>query len=68
MAHRLGKASHSRWPVATHLDLARALLDEDLLAVDPIWAVAGSPHHVFQTSASELMGITGARASFVRAE
>lgn len=44
------------------------LLDEDLLALDPIWAAAGSPHHVFQTTASELMRITGAKASFVRAE
>ena len=36
------------------------LLDEDLLALDPVWAAAGSPSHVFRTSAAELRRITGA--------
>jgi prolyl-tRNA editing enzyme YbaK/EbsC (Cys-tRNA(Pro) deacylase) len=43
------------------------LLDEDLLALDPIWAAAGSPSHVFRTSASELLRMTGAKAIPVRA-
>ena len=43
------------------------LLDEDLLALDPIWAAAGSPNHVFRTRASELMRITGAKAVLVKA-
>ena len=42
------------------------LLDEDLLALDPIWAAAGSPRHVFQTSAAELLRITGAQVAVVR--
>ena len=43
------------------------LLDEDLLALDPIWAAAGSPRHVFQTTAEELRRITGATVAAVRA-
>jgi prolyl-tRNA editing enzyme YbaK/EbsC (Cys-tRNA(Pro) deacylase) len=36
------------------------LLDEGLLALDPVWAAAGSPSHVFRTSAAELVRMTGA--------
>ncbi|HET6185093.1 MAG TPA: YbaK/EbsC family protein [Acetobacteraceae bacterium] len=43
------------------------LIDEDLLALDPIWAAAGSPNHVFQTSAADLQRITGAAVAAVRA-
>ena len=55
------------------IDLARALamnpmllLDEDLLLLDPIWAAAGSPSHVFRTSAADLARITGATVAAVR--
>ena len=50
-----------------HLEPPLLLLDEDLLVLDPIWAAAGSPSHVFRTSAAELMRITGARAATIRA-
>jgi prolyl-tRNA editing enzyme YbaK/EbsC (Cys-tRNA(Pro) deacylase) len=43
------------------------LLDQDLLALDPIWAAAGSQSHVFRTTASELLRITGAKAVLVKA-
>lgn len=43
------------------------LLDEDLLALDPVWAAAGSPRHVFRTGAAELARMTGARTAPVRA-
>jgi prolyl-tRNA editing enzyme YbaK/EbsC (Cys-tRNA(Pro) deacylase) len=33
-----------------HLNPPMMLLDEDLLALDPIWAAAGSPNHVFRTT------------------
>jgi prolyl-tRNA editing enzyme YbaK/EbsC (Cys-tRNA(Pro) deacylase) len=46
-------------PVA-HLNPPLVLLDQDLVALDPIWAAAGSPSHVFQTTAAELKRITGA--------
>ena len=44
------------------------LLDEDLLALEPIWAAAGSNAHVFRTSAAELVRITGATVAAVRSE
>ena len=42
------------------------LLDRDLLALDPVWAAAGSPMHVFETSAPRLVAMTGARVTVVR--
>ena len=51
-----------------HLTAPLLLLDEDLLPLDPIWAAAGSPSHVFRTSASELVRMTGARVAAVRVE
>jgi prolyl-tRNA editing enzyme YbaK/EbsC (Cys-tRNA(Pro) deacylase) len=50
-----------------HLTPPLILLDEDLLALDPVWAAAGSPRHVFRTTAAELLRLTGARAAAVRA-
>lgn len=51
-----------------HLAPPLLLLDEDLLALDPIWAAAGSPSHVFRTSAEELRRLTGAAVAMVRQE
>jgi len=42
------------------------LFDEDLLALHPVWAAAGSPSHVFRTEAAVLARITGARAADIR--
>ena len=50
-----------------HLAPPLVLLDEDLLALDPVWAAAGSPSHVFRTSATELLRLTGARPACVKA-
>jgi prolyl-tRNA editing enzyme YbaK/EbsC (Cys-tRNA(Pro) deacylase) len=49
-----------------HISEPLLLLDEDLLALDPVWAAAGSPSHVFRTSAAELLRITGARVAAVK--
>ncbi len=49
-----------------HLAPPLMLLDEDLLALSPIWAAAGSPSHVFRTTAAELLRITGAKAAAIR--
>jgi prolyl-tRNA editing enzyme YbaK/EbsC (Cys-tRNA(Pro) deacylase) len=49
-----------------HLTPPLMLLDEDLLALDPIWAAAGSPSHVFRTTAAELGRMTGAPTVAVR--
>jgi len=43
-----------------------ALLDADLIGLDPLWAAAGSPEHVFRTSAEALMRLTGARVAEIR--
>jgi prolyl-tRNA editing enzyme YbaK/EbsC (Cys-tRNA(Pro) deacylase) len=44
------------------------LFDEDLLALHPVWAAAGSPSHVFQTEAATLARITGAITANIRVE
>jgi prolyl-tRNA editing enzyme YbaK/EbsC (Cys-tRNA(Pro) deacylase) len=44
------------------------LLDRDLLALDPVWAAAGSPTHVFETRAERLVAMTGAPVTVVRQE
>lgn len=45
---------------------ALLLLDEDLLALDPVWAAAGSSTLVFRTSTSLLRRMTGAPVAAVR--
>ena len=47
-------------PIA-HASPSLILLDETLLSLDPIWAAAGSPSHVFSTTAEWLGQLTGAR-------
>jgi prolyl-tRNA editing enzyme YbaK/EbsC (Cys-tRNA(Pro) deacylase) len=49
-----------------HLTKPLSLLDEDLLALDPIWAAAGSPSLVFRTTAAELLRLSGAEPARVR--
>jgi prolyl-tRNA editing enzyme YbaK/EbsC (Cys-tRNA(Pro) deacylase) len=39
----------------------RVFLDEDLAALEPIWAAAGHPHAVFRTSFPELCRLTEGR-------
>lgn len=50
-----------------HLNPPLVLLDEDLLARDPIWAAAGAPHLVFRTTSEALCRMSGARVAQVRA-
>jgi prolyl-tRNA editing enzyme YbaK/EbsC (Cys-tRNA(Pro) deacylase) len=50
-----------------HLAPPLFLLDEDLRALDPIWTAAGSPMHVFRTTAADLHRLTGAAWAAVRA-
>jgi prolyl-tRNA editing enzyme YbaK/EbsC (Cys-tRNA(Pro) deacylase) len=42
------------------------LIDADLLALDPIWAAAGSPSHVFQTTPAELQRLTNAPVADIK--
>jgi len=46
-----------------HRTKPRAFLDADLLLLDPLWAAAGSPVHVFRTSAEALRAMTGAEVA-----
>ena len=44
------------------------VMDSDLLRLDPLWAAAGSPTHVFQTTAQALRAMTGAQVADVKAQ
>jgi prolyl-tRNA editing enzyme YbaK/EbsC (Cys-tRNA(Pro) deacylase) len=41
-----------------HLSPPRVFIDTDLMALDPVWAAAGSPRHVFRTNAADLARMT----------
>jgi prolyl-tRNA editing enzyme YbaK/EbsC (Cys-tRNA(Pro) deacylase) len=49
-----------------HDDTLTVVIDADLLALDPLWAAAGSPMHVFRSSAAQLVAMTGGRIADVR--
>jgi prolyl-tRNA editing enzyme YbaK/EbsC (Cys-tRNA(Pro) deacylase) len=46
-------------PPLGHAEPIRTLVEERLLAFEPIWAAAGTPHAVFPLSADELLHATG---------
>lgn len=46
-----------------HLSPIRAFLDPRLTAFQDIWAAAGTPHHVFRSTAETLIRLSGARPS-----
>jgi prolyl-tRNA editing enzyme YbaK/EbsC (Cys-tRNA(Pro) deacylase) len=50
-----------------HLDPPVIVVDEDLLSLDATWAAADSPSHVFQTTAAQLLRMTGATVAPVKA-
>jgi prolyl-tRNA editing enzyme YbaK/EbsC (Cys-tRNA(Pro) deacylase) len=43
-----------------HVTAPVTLIDEDLLALDSLWAAAGHPHAVFNLTPQELVSLTGA--------
>ncbi len=49
-----------------HLSPPILLLDADLMALGEVWAAAGSPRHVFRTSAGDLVRMTGATVAEVK--
>jgi prolyl-tRNA editing enzyme YbaK/EbsC (Cys-tRNA(Pro) deacylase) len=49
-----------------HTGPVHLLIDEDLLALDPIWAAAGTPNAVFRIGADDLRRLPGARIAQVR--
>jgi prolyl-tRNA editing enzyme YbaK/EbsC (Cys-tRNA(Pro) deacylase) len=54
-------------PPVGHAEPIRTLIEERLLRLDPIWAAAGTPRHVFAASPDELRRITGGEAVAVAA-
>ena len=46
----------------------RVFIDADLMTLDLIWAAAGSPHHVFRSTPSELVRLTGGTIVDVKEE
>jgi prolyl-tRNA editing enzyme YbaK/EbsC (Cys-tRNA(Pro) deacylase) len=51
-----------------HLTAPLILIDEDLLALDPLWAAAGSPTHAFRTTPADLVKLTGGIVADVKAD
>ncbi len=53
-------------PPVGHSGTVRIFIDADLMALDPVWAAAGSPRHVFRTSAREIARMTGGTIADVK--
>jgi len=49
-----------------HLTPPVVLLDRDLVALERVWAAAGSPMHVFETTPDALLRLSGATTAEVR--
>ncbi|MGE4293571.1 MAG: YbaK/EbsC family protein [Desulfovibrio sp.] len=53
-------------PPCGHANPLPAILDEDLLGLDEIWAAAGTPHALFRLKPEELARLTKGRPARVR--
>lgn len=53
-------------PPVGHLEAPVTFVDEDLFALDRIWAAAGTPHAVFELTPADLPGLTGGVVADVR--
>jgi prolyl-tRNA editing enzyme YbaK/EbsC (Cys-tRNA(Pro) deacylase) len=49
-----------------HLSPPLIFIDADLMPLDPVWAAAGSPRHVFRSSAAELVRMTKGQIADVK--
>ncbi len=49
-----------------HLTPPLVVIDQDLLALDPLWAAAGQPNAVFRLTAKDLVRITGGQVFDLR--
>ena len=49
-----------------HAEPPIVLIDRELLALDQIWAAAGTPHSVFHLTADELIRISGGTVADVK--
>jgi prolyl-tRNA editing enzyme YbaK/EbsC (Cys-tRNA(Pro) deacylase) len=53
-------------PPVCHEAAMTTLIDADLLALDPIWAAAGTPFAVFRLTADELVSLSGGQVVDVK--
>jgi prolyl-tRNA editing enzyme YbaK/EbsC (Cys-tRNA(Pro) deacylase) len=53
-------------PPVGHTANVRIFIDADLMALDLVWAAAGSPRHVFRTTPQELARMTGGEVMEVK--
>jgi prolyl-tRNA editing enzyme YbaK/EbsC (Cys-tRNA(Pro) deacylase) len=49
-----------------HMSPPRIFIDQDLIRLDPVFAAAGTPRHVFRTSGADLARITGGTVADVK--
>ncbi len=49
-----------------HTTLLRTLIDEDLMAFTSIWAAAGTPNAVFETTPADLVKMTGGQVADIK--
>ena len=49
-----------------HQTPPRIFIDQDLMALDAVWAAVGSPRHVFRTTGAEIARMTGGTVADVR--
>ncbi len=56
---RIGYAIGGVCPIG-HVEKTVMLIDEDLMALDSVWAAAGHPHAVFNLTPRQLLAMTGA--------
>lgn len=49
-----------------HLTPLQVVIDQDLMALDPLWAAAGQPNAVFRLTAKDLVRITGGQVISLR--
>ena len=49
-----------------HQSPPRIFIDADLMALDVVWAAAGSPRHVFRTTGADIARMTGGTVADVR--
>jgi len=49
-----------------HQSPPHIFIDQDLMALDVVWAAAGSPRHVFRTTGADIARMTGGTVADVR--
>ena len=54
-------------PPVGHTVQPVVFIDEDLLALETLWAAAGTPNSVFQLTPTQLVELTGGRVAVVKA-